>query len=220
VTCAGTANLDPGVTPLSAELQSQGWLALHVMTTTASCAAFALALGVANVTLGFYLAGAADHPRLGSLTSCTHRVVQLGVLLLVVGTTSGSLWADRVWGRSWGWDPKEVWSLIALLAYVALLYARSREWIGEVGMAFLSAACFALVVMAWYGVNHLLRAGLHHYGFGFGGGYLVGGGLALQAVWMAAAGVRCLADEHIRRESARLGTAPPDVPSVWTITAA
>ena len=31
-----------------------------------------------------------------------------------------------------------------------------------------SVVCFASVVMAWYGVNFVLGAGLHSYGFGSG----------------------------------------------------
>ena len=33
----------------------------------------------------------------------------------------------------------------------------------------MSVVCFSLVVMAWYGVNFVLGAGLHSYGFGDGG---------------------------------------------------
>ena len=32
-----------------------------------------------------------------------------------------------------------------------------------------SVVAFALVIMAWYGVNMVLGAGLHTYGFGAGG---------------------------------------------------
>jgi ABC-type transport system involved in cytochrome c biogenesis permease subunit len=214
-----TPPLDAGVRPLSPELRSQGWLAVHVMTIAASGAAFLLALGIANVLLGYHLAGAKDHPTLGNLASCSQRAVQLGVLLMVMGTTSGSVWADHVWGRGWGWDPKEVWTLVALLGYVGLLSARQSAWIGQFGWAFLSAACFTLLGMAWYGVNCVLRTGLHHYGFGDGGGYLVVGGLILQIGWMGAASLRHLVECHDQRECARLGTAPPDGSSTRNLTA-
>ena len=32
-----------------------------------------------------------------------------------------------------------------------------------------SVIAFSLVIMAWYGVNYILGAGLHSYGFGAGG---------------------------------------------------
>ena len=36
----------------------------------------------------------------------------------------GAVWANASWGRYWGWDSKEVWSLIAFLAYLAILHLR------------------------------------------------------------------------------------------------
>ena len=36
------------------------------------------------------------------------------------------------------------------------------------GLSVCAVTCFASVVMAWYGVNFVLGAGLHSYGFGGG----------------------------------------------------
>jgi hypothetical protein len=80
----------------------------------------------------------------------------------------GGFWAAQSWGRFWGWDPKEVWALIALLCYLIPLHARYVGWVGDFGLAACSVVCFASVVMAWYGVNFVLGAGLHSYGFGNG----------------------------------------------------
>ena len=49
------AILDPSVRPLEPVLRSNYWLVTHVMTIALSYAAFALALGIANITLGYYL---------------------------------------------------------------------------------------------------------------------------------------------------------------------
>ena len=45
--------------------------------------------------------------------------LQIAILLLILGTFLGALWADVSWGRFWGWDPKEVWALISILVYIA-----------------------------------------------------------------------------------------------------
>jgi hypothetical protein len=37
------------------------------------------------------------------------------------------------------------------------------------GMVATAITAFSLVIMAWYGVNFVLGAGLHSYGFGAGG---------------------------------------------------
>ena len=83
------------------------------------------------------------------------------------------MWANYSWGRFWGWDPKEVWALIALLGYLALLHGRYAGWVGGFGLAAGSIVAFMGVIMAWYGVNFILGVGLHSYGFGTGGlGYM------------------------------------------------
>ena len=57
--------------------------------------------------------------------------IHVGSILLIAGILTGSIWAASSWGRYWGWDPKEVWSLVAFLAYMAILHARFDRQIGE-----------------------------------------------------------------------------------------
>ncbi len=51
----------------------------------------------------------------------------VGSILLIAGILTGSVWAASSWGRYWGWDPKEVWSLVAFLAYMAILHGEVRQ---------------------------------------------------------------------------------------------
>ncbi len=176
--------LDPAVRPLEPVLRSNFWLAMHVMTITLSYAAFALALGIGNVTLGHYLLGSTNRPAVRSLSRLTYQAMQVGVLLLSAGIILGGVWADYSWGRFWGWDPKEVWALVALLGYLAVLCARFAGWVGHWGLAALSVACFSLVIMAWYGVNFVLGAGLHTYGLCSGGQGYVLSAVGLQLVFV------------------------------------
>jgi len=76
------------------------------------------------------------------------------------------MWAASSWGRYWGWDPKEVWSLVAFLAYMAILHARAERLIGNFGVAAWSIVAFQTILMTYLGVNFVLSAGLHSYGFG------------------------------------------------------
>jgi ABC-type transport system involved in cytochrome c biogenesis permease subunit len=184
------AALDPSLRPLQPVLRSNFWLVTHVMTITLSYAAFALAMGIGNITLGCFLLGKAYRDTISGLTRFTYRAVQVGVLLLATGTILGGVWADYSWGRFWGWDPKEVWALIALLGYLAVLHARNAGLVKSFGLAALSVLCFSLVIMAWYGVNFVLGAGLHSYGFGGGGRAYVLTAVLLQAIFVLAAGIR------------------------------
>lgn len=60
----------------------------------------------------------------------------------------------------------------------------------QFGLAALSVTCFSLVVMAWYGVNFVLGAGLHSYGFGGGGKSYVLTAVGVQGLFVLAAGIR------------------------------
>jgi ABC-type transport system involved in cytochrome c biogenesis permease subunit len=117
-------------------------------------------------------------------------------VLLALGTATGGAWAELSWGRFWGWDPKEVWALITLLCYLAVLHARHVAWVGTFGLAALSVICFSVVVVTWYGVNYVLGTGLHTYGKGSGGESLMFALLFFQYAFVAAAAMRSAG--HVR----------------------
>ena len=179
--------LDSSLQPLQPVLRNNFWLVTHVMTITLSYAAFALAMGIANITLGYFLVRSENRPAIEALSRFTYRALQVGVVLLATGTFLGGMWAAYSWGRFWGWDPKEVWALIALLGYLAVLHSRFAGWVKHRGLAALAVSCFALVIVAWYGVNFVLGAGLHSYGFGGGGKAFMGSLIGAQALYVAVA---------------------------------
>jgi ABC-type transport system involved in cytochrome c biogenesis permease subunit len=178
---------DPSIQPLTPVLRNNFWLVIHVMTIMLSYAAFALAWLIGNITLVFSLLRNANRATVAILTRLTYQFVQAGILLLIAGTFLGAWWADYSWGRFWGWDPKEVWALVTLLLYLALLHARLVGWVGDFGLAAFSVVCFASILMAWYGVNYVLATGLHSYGFGGGGQVYVLAALAVQFIGVGAA---------------------------------
>jgi len=178
--------MDPGLHPLVPVLRSNYWLTVHVLTITLGYAAFAVTLGLGNVTLYRLLRGSSEHSsEVFLLNQLTYRAMQFGVILLAAGTILGGIWADYSWGRFWGWDPKEVWALIALLTYLTVLHGRSAGWVGPMGFAAWTVGCFTSVVMAWYGVNFVLGVGLHSYGFSAGGQGAVGLGTLIQLSFVA-----------------------------------
>lgn len=162
--------LDASIHPLEPVLRSTFWLSTHVLIITLSYAAFFLAFALGDLLLFYYLK---DERRFSSRieqgVQMIYRSIQVGVVLLALGIILGGIWADYSWGRFWGWDPKETWALIALLGYIGLLHARLVGWVRNFGMAAGAVVSFSLVIMAWYGVNFVLGAGLHSYGFGAGG---------------------------------------------------
>ncbi len=198
--------------PLVPVLRDNFWLTVHVLTITISYAAFALALGFGHAVLWRYIRKPGSVQPGSQLHAWLSRLIMLGIVLLAAGTILGGVWANYSWGRFWGWDPKETWALIALLMYVVALHGRLAGWWGDFGVAVASIVCFSGIIMAWYGVNYVLGAGLHSYGFGVGGeGYILTF-LGLEAAYVAVAAVR-----HLRHpaEEAELEEqeAGPDEPA-------
>ena len=155
------------------------------MTITLSYAAFFLAFGIGDYGLFLYIKDAkAFKAKIRDLSQDCYRLIQVGVVLLAAGTILGGVWADYSWGRFWGWDPKETWAFIALMGYLAILHARLVGWVKEFWMLAGSIISFSLVIMAWYGVNFILGAGLHSYGFGAGGIEYVTGFVAIHVVYV------------------------------------
>ncbi len=164
------AILDPSLQPLEAVLRSNYWLVVHVMTISISYAAFLLAFGLGDIGLIYYVIDADKNAeKIQKITTAVYRSMQIGVAFLAPGIILGGVWADYSWGRFWGWDPKETWALIVLLGYIVVLHARLIGWLKNFGMLASGVITFSLVIMAWYGVNFVLGAGLHSYGFGAGG---------------------------------------------------
>jgi ABC-type transport system involved in cytochrome c biogenesis permease subunit len=161
--------LDPKVSPLVPVLRTNYWLTIHVLTIVSSYAGGTLAWGLGNITLGLLAFGKGRRETLHTLSQFTYRAMQIAVLLLAAGTFLGGWWAAESWGRFWGWDPKEVGALIALVCYVIPLHARYIGWVKDFGLAVCAVLCYAAILLSWYAVNFLLAAGLHSYGFGGAG---------------------------------------------------
>ena len=193
------AALPENIDPLVPVLRDNFWLSTHVLTITASYGAFALGMGFAHILLFRYLmdpvAARADHV----LHFWLYRVLQLGVLMIAIGTILGGVWANYSWGRFWGWDPKETWAFITLLCYIVALHGRIAGWWGQFGLAVAGVLCFAAVIMAWYGVNFVLGKGLHSYGKGIGGEGYVAAFLVADMIFLGAACWRQLSTRVPRR---------------------
>ena len=160
-------NVGSQIRPLLPALKSN-WLTAHVMTCFVGYAAFALSAGLSLMYLLKFTKPNPENglsalfPSVETIDELTHQMVMLGFLFLSIGIITGAVWANSAWGRYWGWDPKETWSLITWFIYAMLLHARlMRGWQGK-RIAFLSIVGFAAVLFTYFGVNYL--PGLHSYG--------------------------------------------------------
>ncbi len=179
--------LDPKISPLLPVLRTNYWLTIHVLTIVSSYAAGTLAWGLGNISLGIIAFGKGRKETVKTLAQYTYRAIQIAVLLLAFGTFLGGMWAAESWGRFWGWDPKEVWALIALVCYVIPLHMRYIGWVKDFGLAVAAVVCYAAIVMSWYLFNALGGGGLHAYALSGGGPlWVIWAGL-LNIEWVLAA---------------------------------
>lgn len=142
------------IRPPVAILQSP-WREIHILSTMTSYALLFLAAGLCTVLV--------VKPLQTRMARLAHRVLVAGVLLLGTGIATGAAWAHEAWGRYWGWDPKEVWALVAWLVFTAALHARACGMGGRRGWAVLVVIGLGALLFTFLGVTFLLP-GLHSYG--------------------------------------------------------
>ncbi|MDG2382946.1 MAG: cytochrome c biogenesis protein CcsA [Pirellulaceae bacterium] len=150
---------------LQAVLDTQFWLATHVVTITFGYAATFLAglLGILYI-LGGVMTPSLTKARSAEIARMIYGILCFAIFFSFVGTVLGGLWADDSWGRFWGWDPKENGALIIVIWNALILHARWDGMIKERGLAVLSVVGNIVTAWSWFGVNEL-GVGLHSYGF-------------------------------------------------------
>lgn len=134
--------------PMTAKLSSW-WLFVHVAFANLAFGAFALSFGCAIAYVvrersksGVWLKRFEKLPPQGVLENMTVRFVLLGFFFWAIMIITGAIWANEAWGRYWGWDPIETWSLIVWIIYAVYLHVRfTLKWHGE------RLAWFAIVAM-------------------------------------------------------------------------
>jgi len=150
---------------LQAVLDTNIWLATHVVAITTGYSAMFLAgmLAIIYIIRGVFTRslkkGTAD-----SLARMTYGVVCFATLFSFVGTVLGGIWADQSWGRFWGWDPKENGAVLIVLWCAIILHARWGGFIRQRGLMIMAIFGNVVTSFSWFGVN-MLGVGLHSYGF-------------------------------------------------------
>lgn len=169
-----TTNFYVSVVPLPPALQS-AWLVIHVFVATASVGFLALGFALSLAQLLQFrreeliaagrtakLRFLATLPTADQLETLAYRVNIIGFILWTFTLMAGAVWAEKAWGRYWGWDTKEVWTFIIWVVYAGYIHARAtRGWRGN-RSAWLSIIGFTTVLFNFTVVN-LFFKGLHAY---------------------------------------------------------
>ncbi|MEN8784206.1 MAG: cytochrome c biogenesis protein CcsA [Akkermansiaceae bacterium] len=152
--------------PLRAVLDSNYWLATHVVSITIGYCGGLVACFLSLVYVHLALVGVIKDQKSFHrfMTRTVYGITCFTLLFSLVGTILGGIWANDSWGRFWGWDPKENGALLIVLWCLIILHARLAGWMTGWGLHIMSILGGSVVVFSWWGVN-MLEVGLHSYGF-------------------------------------------------------
>ena len=153
----------PRITQLVPVLQSP-LLSIHVMVIMISYTllAFIMLNGISAMVLRA-LRGMEASADVEYLAVVSRIMLYPAVALLTAGIFIGAVWANLSWGRYWGWDPKEVWALITMLIYAALIHTSSlRALRNPMTFHLFAVVAFLAVLITYFGVNFFL-GGMHSY---------------------------------------------------------
>ncbi len=169
-----TVSFYVAVIPLPPALQSW-WLVIHVFVASLATGFFALGFALSVVQLmqshreslsaelqQVKLRFLRSLPTAERLENLAYRINIVGFVFWTFTLIAGAVWAERAWGRYWGWDTKEVWTFIIWVLYAGYIHARAtRGWRGT-RSAWLAIIGFSAILFN-YGVVNLFFKGLHAY---------------------------------------------------------
>jgi len=108
-----------------------------------------------------------DDDEMKRLSSTTYTYVLFAFPLLTWCVVSGGAWADKAWGTYWGWDPKEIWSLITWMIYACYFHFKGHpQWKGKAASV-VHVIAFISVLTTYLMVDYLVKwfefSSLHSY---------------------------------------------------------
>lgn len=166
---AHLSHIDPEITNLVPVLKSF-WLTIHVSIITASYGFLGIGaiLGAMSLIILLFRTQKKEYldQHIKNISDINETALIIGLVLLVIGNFLGGVWANESWGRYWGWDPKETWAYVSIIAYTIVLHVRLIKPIYSPYLFnALSLVSFSSILMTYFGVNFYL-AGMHSYATG------------------------------------------------------
>lgn len=149
--------------PLAPAFQSN-WLFVHVVFAWFAYGSYFIAacLGVAflwknGAQAKGKLEGSAARrfPDLDIMDDLIFRFIIFGFISDTVMIATGSIWAHGLWGRYWGWDPLEIWSLVSWIIYGAALHLRITMGWQDRKLAWVAVGSIATVIISFFGIGFI-----------------------------------------------------------------
>lgn len=138
------------------------WLAIHVLFANLAYGGYAAAF---VLSIAFLMREKTEDgkpvrfvkllerlPEQEIVDDLTFKFVGAGFIFQGIMIASGAVWANEAWGRYWGWDPMETWSLIAWAVYAIYLHLRlTMGWRGR-RAAWVTVLALPVLVFSLLGV--------------------------------------------------------------------
>lgn len=127
------------------------WLVIHILFAKLAAGGIIIAVGCAVSYLLKEKKMASEFlkklPSHEALNAYSFKFVGFGFIFWSITIAAGAIWANESWGRYWGWDPIETWSLITWLLFGFYLHSRYfLKWDRRKG-AWMLLICFLFSIM-------------------------------------------------------------------------
>jgi cytochrome c-type biogenesis protein CcsB len=144
------------------------WLFIHVIFSDLAFGAFVISFGLAVAYVirarsgdGPWARRLSRLPDQDTVDRLSGRLVIAAFLFWSIMIASGAIWANEAWGRYWGWDAIETWSLIVWLIYAVYLHLRlTLGWRGE-RIAWYAIIALPIAVFSVAGIPFVYKASIH-----------------------------------------------------------
>jgi cytochrome c-type biogenesis protein CcsB len=138
------------------------WLVAHILFNKLAVGAFLIAIALmiayALKSRGSRMQSLAKLPDNEVLDEYIYKFTAFGFCFWTITIAAGAIWAHESWGRYWGWDPVEIWSLITWLLLGSYLHLRLFfGWKGRNGMAVLTV-CYVVSILTVFFLPFLVNS--------------------------------------------------------------
>ncbi len=145
------------------------WLFIHATFATSAIGCYLVAMGISIVWLRKLKedkenGNSEELPDQRLIDEVAFRFIAIGFLFYTIMVISGAIWANQAWGRYWGWDAIETWSLLSWLVYALYIHLHFtfKKLRGRF-TAWYSIIAVLIAAFSLWGVSYLYDT-IHLYG--------------------------------------------------------
>ncbi len=145
--------------PLSPPYKSN-WLFIHIGFAWFAWGCFVIATIMAVVYIiktyrkshGTFLM---KFPSIEILDELMFKFILFGFICQGLMIAAGAIWAHQLWGRYWGWDPVETWSLVCLLVYGLVVHFRLMMGWKGIKISVMIILCLITAIVYFWGLGFM-----------------------------------------------------------------